>query len=85
VLVAHPKLDLESSGEQLHMEATKNKHAVVIPVSSGWTSGIGAVVQLRSPSAHSLEATFIEAGYAPERARELGGAGALSLSALKRT
>jgi hypothetical protein len=35
VLVAHPKLDLESSGEQLHIEATKNRHAVVIPVSSG--------------------------------------------------
>jgi hypothetical protein len=84
VLIAHPTLDLESSGEQLHMEAAKNKHSIVIPVSSGWTSGIGTIVQLRSPSAHMLEATFTEAGYTLERARELGAAGALSLAALKR-
>lgn len=84
VLVAHPKLDLESSGEQLHMEASKNQHAVVLPISGGWTSGSERVIRLPSPSASALETTLTESGYKSERARELAAAGALSLASLKR-
>ncbi|HBG05250.1 MAG: hypothetical protein A2075_20955 [Geobacteraceae bacterium GWC2_58_44] len=84
VLVAHPKLDLESSGEQLHMAAKKNGHAVIIPISGAWSSGSESLIPLRSPSASILENTLIGCGYSNERARELSGAGALSLSALKR-
>lgn len=84
VFVAHPKLDLESSGEQLHMEASKNHHAVVIPVSGGWTSGSENVIRLPSPSANVLETTLTECGFKSDRARELAAAGALSLASLKR-
>lgn len=84
VLVAHPKLDLESSGEQLLMAAKKNAHAVIISVSGALASGSDKLILLRSPSAAALETTLIEAGYKHDRARELASAGALSLSALKR-
>ena len=42
------------------------------------------LIPLRSPSASLLEATLTEAGYKPERARQLAEAGALSLANLKR-
>ncbi len=84
ILVAHPNLDLESSGEQLHMAAMKNGHAVIIPISGAWTSGSDSLIPLRSPSASVIEKTLADNGYSVERARELSGAGALSLSALKR-
>ncbi|HEY3899577.1 MAG TPA: hypothetical protein VGM54_13235 [Chthoniobacter sp.] len=84
VLVAHPNLDLESSGEQLHLGATSHGHAVVIPVSGTWAGRGGNLVPLRSPSASLLETTLTEAGYKPERARELAQASALSLASLKR-
>jgi len=82
VLVAHPQLDLESSGEQLHMLAKKKGHGVIIPVSSAWASE--KLIPLRSPSASMIETTLRESGYSHERARKLAGAGALSLAALKR-
>jgi hypothetical protein len=84
VLVAHPTLDLESSGEQLHIAAKKNGHSVIIPVSVGSTAGGCDVIPLRSPSASSLESILTNAGYSCERAGELASAGALSLAALKR-
>ncbi|MDD5355485.1 MAG: hypothetical protein PHY56_02990, partial [Candidatus Omnitrophica bacterium] len=84
VLVAHPKLDLEYSGEQLHMAAKKENHAVVISISSALIGGSDKIILLRSPSASMLETTLTEAGFKHDRARELAGAGALSLSALKR-
>lgn len=84
VLVAHPNLDLESSGEQLHLGATSRGHAIVIPVSGAWVGGGSNLIPLRSPSASLLEATLTEASYKPERAKELAEAGALSLASLKR-
>lgn len=83
VLVASPKLDLDSD-EQLHLAAQRHGHAVVIPVSGTWAHGKESLVQLRSPSAPTLETTLRECGFEPARARELAGAGALSLAALKR-
>jgi hypothetical protein len=83
VLVAHQNLDLECSGEQLHMAAKKNNHAIVITI-SGTSRGGEKIIPLRSPSASMLETTFTEAGFKHDRSRELAGAGALSLSALKR-
>jgi hypothetical protein len=84
VFVAHPNLDLESSGEQLLIAAKKNGHAVIIPVSGALASGSDTFIPLRSPSASALETALTEAGYKHERARELAGAGDLSLAALKR-
>lgn len=84
VFVAHPNLDLESTGEQLHLTATKNGHAVVIPVGGGHSRSTAKIVSLRSPSASTLQSTLTKNGFKDDRARELAGAGALSLAALKR-
>lgn len=84
VLVANPKLDLESSGEQLHMAAKKNGHAIIIAASAALMTGSDKFIRLRSPSASLLETTLIEAGYKRDKAREMAEAGALSLAALKR-
>jgi hypothetical protein len=81
VLVAHPNLDLESSGQQLLFEAKKRGHRVILSASS-W--GGEELLQLRSPPAASIAATLVEFGFPEERARELAEAGALSLAALKR-
>ncbi len=84
VLLAHPKLDLDDTGEQLHMAATKKGHRVVIPVSGAWAGGSDKLIPLRSPSASMIEVTLSECGYPLDRARALAAAGALSLGALKR-
>jgi hypothetical protein len=84
VLVAHPTLDLEDSGEQLHMAANKNGHGVVIPLSGSWATGSDKLIPLRSPSAAMIETTLTDCGYKHDRARELAAAGALNLGALKR-
>ena len=84
VLVAHPTLDLEGFGEQLHMAAGRKGHAVVIPVCGSWATGSDRLIPLRSPSASMIETTLTECGYKHERARELAAAGALNLAALKR-
>src|SRR5205814_1260010 len=83
ILVAHPTLDLEYSGEQLHLAAAGRGHSVIIPVSSSY-GGSGNVLALRSPSAAVVETTLVEAGYKTDRARQLAEAGALSLASLKR-
>ena len=83
VLVASPKLGMESD-EQLHMAAKRRGHGVIIPVFGTWAHGKESLIQLRSPSASTLEITLRECGFESARARELAGAGALSLAALKR-
>jgi hypothetical protein len=83
VLVASPRLDLESN-EQLHMLARNNGHRIIIPVSGTWAHGKENLIQIRSPSRNALETAFRESGFGAERARELAGAGAQNLSALKR-
>lgn len=84
VLVAHPNLDLEESGEQLHLGAKSRGHSLIIPITSGWSGGRDNLLSLRSPSASLLESTLREANYKPECARELAETGALSLANLKR-
>jgi hypothetical protein len=84
VLIAHPQLDLDDTGEQLHMAANKKGHGIVIPVSGAWAGGSDTHITLRSPSASMIETTLSEGGYPLDRARALGAAGALSLGAFKR-
>ncbi|MDD4964071.1 MAG: hypothetical protein PHI11_09160 [Gallionella sp.] len=83
ILVASPRLDLESN-EQLLMAARKNGHRIIIPVSGTWSHGNESLIPIRSPSKSVLETAFRDGGFEPERARELAGAGAQSLAALKR-
>jgi len=84
VLVADPKLDLESSSEQLLLAAIKKGHAVIMSIAGASERGSESLIPLHSPSASALETTLIEVGYKPDRARELASAGALSLAKLKR-
>ena len=83
VLVAHPKLDLVDIGEQLHLAAKKRGHAVVIPI-LGAAADSDSLVSLRSPSEHAIATALTDAKFSHERAKELAGAGAHSLAALKR-
>jgi len=84
IFVAHPRLDLEDTGEQLHMAASKKAHGIVIPVSGSWAGGNDKLITLRSPSASMIETTLTECGYTHDRARVLAAAGALNLGAMKR-
>jgi hypothetical protein len=83
ILVASPRLDLESN-EQLLMAAKKNGHRIIIPISGTWAHGKESLIPIRSPSKSALETALREGGFDSERARELAGAGAQSLAALKR-
>lgn len=83
VMLASPKLDLESSGERLHLVAKKSGHAVIIPVSSAGIGDQGPTL-LRNPTASLLQPALIEAGYTIERAHEIAEAGTMSLASLKR-
>lgn len=70
VLVANPKIDLDSD-EQLLMAARKHGHRVIIPVSGTWASGTTNLIQLRSPSKNTLEIVLRECGFETAKAREL--------------
>jgi len=83
VFVAHPRMDLVRSGEQLHLAAMRRGHGVVIPIDGGGAVG-GRITRLSNPSALSIRGVLSDKGYSPERARELSEAGAHSLAALKR-
>lgn len=83
VLVANPRIDLVLN-ERLHMAARQRGHRMIIPVSGSWADGKESLISIRNPSKSALESVFRDAGFSPERARELAGAGAQSLAALKR-
>ena len=84
VLVADPKLGLDSDQSKLQSVATSKGHAVVIPICGAWSGGNPDITKLRSPSKSKLETVFSDAGYSTVRARELADIGADRLSALKR-
>lgn len=83
VLVASPKLDLDSN-ERLLMTAKNNGHRVIIPISGAWAKGKESITPIRNPSKYALEKVFRDNGFTPQRASELAGAGAQNLAALKR-
>lgn len=84
VLVAHPKLVLESENSDLQTLATRNGHAVVIPICGAWSGESREIIRLRSPSQSQIEVALTEADYPAVRARELAGVGDNRLSALRR-
>lgn len=84
VLVASSKLDLDASGQQLHAEAKKRGHAIIICSSGGSAEGGQGFFRLRNPGASVIEKTLTDAGYSLARARELASAGVHNLAALKR-
>jgi len=85
ILVAHPKLGLDSENSDLQTLATRNGHAVIIPICGAWTASEShEIIRLRSPSESQIQTTLEEAGFTKVRARELASAGANRLSALRR-
>ena len=84
MLVADPRLDITGSEQQAFMRAKKAGHFLIIPIERNWNPR-DQVIRLRNPSAHIIQRNLEENGFAPERARELGQAGANSLAALKRS
>ena len=85
ILVASPKLGLDSESNMDLQTVAKNKgHAVIIPLFHAWSGESPQIMKLRSPSQHEIETVLKEAGYLDVRARELSGIGGDSISALQR-
>ncbi len=84
VLVANPRLDLDSENQDLQTVATSKGHAVVIPLCGAWSGGNHEIIKLRSPSRVQIENVLKDAGFSIIRARELAGIGDGLISALKR-
>jgi len=84
VLVAHPSISLDSNGEELYLSAKQRGHGVVMPLLGAAASGVPNIIYLKSPSAPAIEKILNAAKFTPARAKLLAGAGAQSLSSLKR-
>ena len=85
VLVASPKLGLDSESKMdLQTVATNKGHAVIIPLCGAWSGERPEIIKLRSPSRGQIETILKEAGYSDVRARELAGIGDDRISALRR-
>jgi hypothetical protein len=84
VLVAHPSINLDSSGEQLYLSAKRLGHGVLVPLLGAAAAGAPNITYLKSPSAAAIEKILLGAKFTPARAKQLAGAGAQSLASLKR-
>ncbi len=84
VLVAHPSINLDSNGEQLYLSAKRGGHGVLMPLLGAAAAGIPDITYLKSPSAAAIEKILLAANFTPARAKLLAGAGAQSLTSLKR-
>jgi len=84
VLVASPRLGLDSERQDFQAIATKKGHAVVIPLCGALSGDNPEIIKLRSPSQAQIETVLKEAKFSEIRARELGGIGGGRISALRR-
>ncbi len=84
VLVASPRLGLDSERQDLQAVATRKGHAVVIPLCDVLSGDNPEIIKLRSPSQSQVETVLRDAGFPEVRARELGGIGGGRISALRR-
>jgi hypothetical protein len=84
VLVASPRLGLDSERQDLQSVATRHGHGVIIPLCGALSGDNPEIIKLRSPSKSQIEAALREANYSEIRARELGGIGGGRISALRR-
>ena len=85
VLVANPRLGLDSEEQaDLQTYATRNGHAVVIPLCGAFSGESHEIIRLQSPSRTQIENILRNAGYSEIRVRELAGIGGDRLSALRR-
>ena len=84
VLVANPKLGLDSERQDLQTNATQNGHGVIIPLYGSLSGTNHKIIRLGSPSKSQIEESLKEANFPEARARELGGIGGGRISALRR-
>ena len=84
VLVASPRLGLDSDNANLQTVATNRGHAVIIPLCGAWSGDSPEIIKLRSPSREEIEGILREASYPNVRARELAAIGGDRISALRR-
>ena len=84
VLVASPRLGLDSDNANLQTVATNRGHAVIIPLCGAWSGENPEIIKLRSPSREEIEGILREADYPTVRARELADIGGDRISALRR-
>ena len=84
ILVADPRLGLESDNENLQTVATTKGHAVIIPLCGAWSGVSAEIIKLRSPSRAQIETILKDAGFGDVRARYLAGIGGDRISALRR-
>jgi len=84
ILVASPRLGLDSERQDLQAVATGRGHGVVIPLCGALSGDNPEIIKLRSPSQSQIEKVLKEAKFSEVRARELGGIGGGRISALRR-
>lgn len=84
ILVASPRLGLDSERHDLQAVATGRGHGVVIPLCGALSGDNPDIIKLRSPSQSQIEKVLKEAKFSEIRARELGGIGGGRISALRR-
>ncbi|TWH60249.1 hypothetical protein DesLBE_4674 [Desulfitobacterium sp. LBE] len=84
ILVASPRLGLDSERQDLQAVATGRGHGVIIPLCGTLSDYSPEIIKLRSPSQSQIEAVLKAANFSDIRARELGGIGGGRLSALRR-
>lgn len=84
ILVACPRLGLDSERQDLQAVATGRGHGVIIPLCGALSGDNPEIIKLRSPSQSQIEAVLKEANFSDIRARELSGIGGGRLSALRR-
>lgn len=84
VLVASPRLGLDSVNEKLQTIATTKNHAIVVPLCGRWLPGDASTIRLRSPTRHAIEEVLRKEGFPAAQCRKLAQIGGGQLAALKR-
>ncbi|MBV1708279.1 MAG: hypothetical protein KMY54_00330 [Erysipelothrix sp.] len=84
VLVANPRLGLDSDRKDLQAVATSRGHGVIIPLCGSLSCDNHEIIKLRSPSQSKIEEVLKKAEFSETRAKELGAIGDGRLSALRR-
>ena len=84
VLVANPRLGLDSDNQTLQTVATAQNHAIVVPLRGQWRSGDGSILRLRSPSQHAIAAVLEKNDFPLTVRREFAQVGGGHLAALRR-
>ncbi len=84
ILVASPRLGLDTGQNNLQAVAAGGGHRVIIPLCGAWAGGNPEIIKLISPSQSQIEDVLKKANFPDIRARELGRIGGGRISAFMR-